>query len=98
MKKFRAYWLFNIIFGIPTPYVMIYMIFGFYGFMSPSSIQDKYMASAVLTMYVLVWLCVNLRILRHEDRGTKLGMLALSPLPIGVAAFCSFKIIMTLTT
>ncbi|MDD9271115.1 hypothetical protein ACFPES_29115 [Paenibacillus sp. GCM10023248] len=97
MRKFRAYWLFNILFGIPTPYVVIFLIFGFYGFMSPSSTQDKYVAAAALILYILVWLIGNIIILRKEDRGTMLGMLALSPLPIGVAAFCSFKIIMALT-
>ncbi|NOV02835.1 hypothetical protein GC097_22790 [Paenibacillus sp. LMG 31457] len=96
--KFTAYWLFNIVLGIPTPFVLIFMIFGFYGFMAPSSINDKYMAAGSLLVYLLIWLFGNLLILRKEDRATRIGMLALSPLPIAIAAFCSFKIIATVSS
>ncbi|MEC0270949.1 hypothetical protein [Paenibacillus anseongense] len=95
--KFTAYWLFNIVLGIPTPYVLIYMIFGFYGFMAPSSTEQKYMATGALLLYLLVWLFGNLLTLRKEDRTTKLGMLALSPLPIAITAYCCFKLIAALS-
>ncbi|MBP1964631.1 hypothetical protein [Paenibacillus aceris] len=96
--KFTAYWLFNIVLGIPTPFVMIYLIFGFYGFMAPSTTHEKYMAAGALLVYLIVWLFGNLLILRKEDRATRLGMLALSPLPIAITAYCSFKIIAALSS
>lgn len=96
--KFTAYWLFNIVLGIPTPYVMIYLIFGFYGFMSPSTTHEKYMAAGALLVYLFIWLFGNLLILRKEDRATRLGMLTLSPLPIAITAYCSFKIIAALSS
>jgi hypothetical protein len=92
-RRFMAYWLFNIGLGIPTPYALIYMIFGFYGFMSRPTMQERYMALGALCVYILIWFIGNYLILRKEDRGTKLGMLALSPLPLAISAFISFKII-----
>ncbi|MDQ0902462.1 MULTISPECIES: hypothetical protein [unclassified Paenibacillus] len=97
-RKFIAYWLFNIGLGIPTPYVLIYMIFGFYGFMSPPSMQDRYMAAGVLCVYLLVWFIGNYMCLRKEDRGTKFGMLALSLLPLAISSFISFKIIASISS
>ncbi|TXK82703.1 hypothetical protein [Paenibacillus sp. N3.4] len=92
-RRIVVYWLFNIILGIPTPYIFIYLIFGFYGFMSPPTEHERFTALGALVVYILVWFIGNYRCLRSEDRGTKFGMLALSPLPLAVSAFISFKII-----
>ncbi|OPH59275.1 hypothetical protein BC351_20375 [Paenibacillus ferrarius] len=97
-RKFMAYWLFNLILGIPTPHVLIYTIFGFYGFMARPAAQERYMAIAALCIYVLVWVVGNYIVLRKEDRGTKLGMLVLSLLPLTVSAYISFKIIAVLSS
>ncbi|MGO4270164.1 hypothetical protein AB4Z22_10010 [Paenibacillus sp. TAF58] len=97
-RKFIAYWLFNIGLGIPTPYVLIYLIFGFYGFMSPPTIQARYMAAGVLCFYLLVWFVGNYMCLRKEDRGTKYGMIALSLLPLAISSFISFKIMASINS
>lgn len=93
-----AYWLFNIALGIPTPYVLIYLIFGFYGFMSPPTMHERYMAAGALCIYVLIWFIGNYMSLRKEDRGTKLGMLVLSLLPLSISSLISFKIITAIST
>ncbi|SDO66872.1 hypothetical protein SAMN04487897_11932 [Paenibacillus sp. yr247] len=97
-RKFMAYWLFNIGLGIPTPYAIIYMIFGFYGFMSRPTLHDRYLALGALCVYLLIWFIGNYIILRKEDRGTKIGMLMLSTLPLAISAFISFKIIAAISS
>ncbi|UKS26505.1 hypothetical protein LOZ80_34145 [Paenibacillus sp. HWE-109] len=97
-RKFQAYWLFNLLLGIPTPYAVIYMIFGFYGFMARPTNQERYMAIAAFCVYVLVWFIGNSIVLRKEDRGTRLGMLVLSVLPLTISAYISFKIMAVISS
>ncbi|MFD0696867.1 hypothetical protein ACFQZT_22630 [Paenibacillus sp. GCM10027628] len=94
--KLTAYWLFNLILGVPTPFVFVFIIIGYYGLLSPSQPHEQYVALTIFAVYLAVWLGGNYACLREESWNTRIGMLALSPLLIAASGFISFKLLLPL--
>ncbi|MBD0382330.1 hypothetical protein [Paenibacillus sedimenti] len=95
-RKLTAYWLFNLILGVPTPFVFVLIIINYYGLLAPAQPHEQILALAVLAIYLLVWLGGNYACLRQESWNTRIGMLALSPLLIAATGFISFKLLLPL--
>ncbi|MEW9702405.1 hypothetical protein [Paenibacillus sp. SI8] len=97
VRKLTAYWLFNILLGVPTSYVFIFIIIKYYGLLSPALRYEQYEGLGVLFVYLLIWLSGNYASLRQESGSTRIGMLVLSPMLVIASAFISYQIIALFT-
>lgn len=56
--------LWNVLLGVIGTYVMIYCIFGFYGFMSPPKTIDQIRAAFLMLGYLVLWIVGNAMLIR----------------------------------
>ncbi|WP_144027507.1 hypothetical protein [Paenibacillus selenitireducens] len=59
--------LWNVLLGVLGTFVLIYCIFGFYGFISPPNSIERFRAACALFGYLLLWIFGNVLLIRGRS-------------------------------